>query len=171
MAHTKKLAALFALASLLGIALPASGAGEMSAGESDVIPPGYKASAPTGESPPSSEEHFFNALFLAACRGDLAGFLELAAPSCRARAGEYPELAAQQLKNWGRGLVSGEILSIDILQSGDMRLLCSLARWAGGERREEICAFDLGYEGGAYRLIRTEPDIFAFPAPGTEGKR
>ena len=116
------------------------------------------------EPSPFSEEDFFDAFVDAVSKGNLEGFLALTAPAYRALIEANLELCRAQFRNWGRGLRAGNILSIGVLRSGDIRLLCALTHWKKGERLVSEYAFDLGYKEGRYLLLRIEPDIFIFPS-------
>lgn len=60
-------------------------------------------------------------------RGDAAGFLELCAPELRRTLLPRTDLA-RSLKAWSAGVVRAEILSLRVLETGDIQMECQLTR-------------------------------------------
>jgi len=108
----------------------------------------------------SSEEVFFSDLLMAARRGDYASFKTLVHPSVLSRETNSAHMYSVQLKEWARGIIHGEIMSISVLSNGTVRLSTHITRRTlQGLQIEPLLLDTTPGPDGLPRLLSSNPHI------------
>ncbi|HPH02736.1 MAG TPA: hypothetical protein PLM00_06160 [Spirochaetota bacterium] len=108
----------------------------------------------------SAEERFFSALLMSARRGDLASFTALVHPEVFAGQTNSMHRLHEGLKEWARGIIHAEIMSISVLADGTVRLTTRMTRKTPQGLKTETLILDTvpGCDG-LPRLLRSTPPI------------